>query len=108
MHGKRGGFIRSFLRHERYQEAANRAEEELRMFNIGEPSEAFFPQKKSKSRRTKERGTIATAQDIQNRIREQQERYVEYEHYAGHPGNLTMPWRRFGVKYRKQIQELKG
>lgn len=97
-------------------------EEELRAFKLGEPSEAFFPyvsfeadenvvftaERKKTSKRHKPRERAATAEDIQNRQNEQLEKYVEYEHYAKHPGNLTMQWRRFGLRHRGEIEKLKG
>jgi hypothetical protein len=121
-----GGFPRPIRWFRQNQESVRLAEEKLKEYqkSVGEqPSAAIYPEntddnetviyladktKKRKVKRRRERISIATPSDIVNRYREQLERYVEYEHYAGHPGNLTLPWRRFGVKHREQIQKLKG
>lgn len=116
-----GGHFRSLRRYGQYREAAQRAEEEIKIFKIGEPSEAFYPpfetdnviyladrRKKPQTLEVREEESIATPQDIENRRREQLERYVWQEHVAGHRGNLTMALRRFGLRHKDEIKELKG
>ncbi len=120
-----GGFFRSVRRHSENQEGARRAEEELRDFQkgVGEPSAAFYPLntgndetviyladkiKERKAKRRRERESVATPRDLANRHRKQLERYIELEHYAGHPAKVPPEWRRLGVKYWDEIQALKG
>lgn len=116
-----GGHFRSVKRFNQYREAASRAQEEIKIFKIGEPSEAFYPlaehdniiyladrPKNPQQSQGLEKESIATTQDIENRKREQLERYVWQEHVAGHRGNLTMAWRRFGLRHKDEIKELKG
>ena len=116
-----GGYFRSLRRLSENQERATRAEEELRDFQkgVGEPSVAFFPfrenvvflsdkLKKGNESQKREKETVATPQDIESRIREQLERYIELEYYAGHPAKLPLEWRRIGIKYWDEIQALKG
>ncbi|MCL5970128.1 MAG: hypothetical protein M1450_01330 [Patescibacteria group bacterium] len=91
---------------------------------MGEPSSAFFPpalnseeeavvfpaekRKKDNPKKLEEKGTIATAEDIKNRHKEQMERYIEYEHNVGHPASLPIGWMRYGVKHWEEIQRMKG
>ena len=124
-HGLEHGFFRAQIKRRKNHEESRRADEELKDFqrSTGEPSKAFFPPslpgeeniifladklKKRKESQRRERETVATPQDIANRIREQLERYIELEHYAGHPAKLPPEWRRIGIKYWDEIQALKG
>jgi len=121
-HGFERGFNRAKIKHRKHTEQSNIARSQLQEY-LGEPSMAFFPknkdneetviyladkikERKEKSRR--ERQSVATAQDIANRIREQNERCVEYEHLVGHPAKLPIPWLRYRVKHWEEIQALKG
>ena len=112
-HGRERGSVVRIFRYKRNQEAAKRAEEELKMFNKGEPSQAFYPppenviflSEEEKFRRNKNyRGTIATKEDIENRIREQLETCVVVRHM----GQMTPQWRKYMFNHAEEVFALMG
>ena len=107
-HGRERGLVVRLFRLRRNQDAATRAEEQLRMFKIGELSQAFYPpqdnliflSERKKSRINSEyKGTIATKEDIKKRIKEQNETCVAVEHL----GLMTPQWRRYKFNHAEEI-----
>lgn len=111
-HGRERGLVVRLFRLRRNQDAARRAEEELTMFKTGEPSQAFYPppdnvvflSKEARRRNRKYKGTIATKEDIENRIREQNETCVVVERL----GQMTPQWWRYKFNHIEEIIELMG
>lgn len=119
-HGLEHGFPRSQIIHRKHREQANMARAELEE-HLGEPSEAFFPphqeepdtigyivfdssngKTNGRVRVRRERETIATPQDVENRMRQQLETCVVVEHL----GQMTPQWWRFKFNHIEEIVPL--
>lgn len=104
-HGRERGSIIRLFRHRRNQEAARVAEEELRMFRTGEPSQAFYPPSEKViflSERYK--GTIASKKDMKERIREQNETCATLYYL----GQMTPQWNRYMFNHLEEVVALLG
>ncbi len=115
--GRYAQTVRAERKLRRFELVDKEAKDEIRMY-LGEPSAAFYPPDfsgntdnvifLSEARKRKERrnyrGTIATKEDIENRIREQLETCVVVQHL----GQMTPQWRRYMFNHAEEVFALMG
>lgn len=104
-HGRERGSVIRLFRFRRNQEAERLAEEELRMFRMGEPSQAFYPpSEKVIFLSQRQRATVASKKDIAERIREQNETCATL--YV--LGQMTPQWNRYLFRHLEEVTALLG